>query len=131
MKLTLTYAFLAFIATMTNIGVQELVIVSYSGAFALLLSVVAGTGVGLIVKYALDKRFIFRFQARDKVQDGQTFLLYTLTGMATTMIFLGFEFGFHLVFETKAMRYLGAVIGLGLGYLGKYQLDKRFVFRTT
>jgi putative flippase GtrA len=130
MKLTLTYAFLAFIATMTNIGVQELVIVSYSGAFALLLSVVAGTGVGLIVKYALDKRFIFRFQARDKVQDGQTFLLYTLTGMATTMVFLGFEFGFHLVFETKAMRYLGAVIGLGLGYLGKYQLDKRFVFRT-
>jgi putative flippase GtrA len=130
MKLTLTYAFLAFIATMTNIGVQELVIVSYSGAFALLLSVVAGTGVGLIVKYALDKRFIFRFQARDRVQDGQTFLLYTLTGMATTMVFLGFEFGFHLVFETKAMRYLGAVIGLGLGYLGKYQLDKRFVFRT-
>lgn len=130
MKLTLTYAFLAFIATMTNICVQEIVIVSYSGAFALLLSVVAGTGLGLIVKYVLDKRFIFRFQARDKVQDGQTFLLYTLTGLATTMVFLGFEFGFHLVFETKAMRYLGAVIGLGLGYLGKYQLDKRYVFRT-
>jgi hypothetical protein len=28
------------------------------------------------------------------------------------------------------MRYVGALIGLGLGYWAKYHLDKRFVFRT-
>jgi putative flippase GtrA len=130
MKLTLTYAFLALIATAANICVQELVILSYSGGFALILSVIAGTGVGLLVKYSLDKRYIFCFRARDKVQDGQTFMLYAMTGVATTLIFLGFEFGFHYVFATKAMRYLGAVIGLGIGYMSKYQLDKRYVFRT-
>ena len=28
------------------------------------------------------------------------------------------------------MRYLGGVIGLAIGYLTKYHLDKRYVFRT-
>ncbi len=130
MKLTVTYAFLALIATVANICVQELVIVYYGGAFALLLSVFSGTCVGLVVKYTLDKRYIFGYQARDKKQDGQTFLLYAVTGVATTLVFLGFEFGFHYLFDTKAMRYAGAVIGLAIGYLAKYQLDKRFVFRT-
>jgi hypothetical protein len=27
------------------------------------------------------------------------------------------------------MRYLGGVIGLTIGYLAKYHLDKRFVFK--
>jgi hypothetical protein len=27
------------------------------------------------------------------------------------------------------MRYLGALIGLAIGYWAKYHLDKRFVFR--
>jgi hypothetical protein len=28
------------------------------------------------------------------------------------------------------MRYLGGIIGLAIGYLTKYRLDKRYVFRT-
>jgi putative flippase GtrA len=130
MKLTIIYAILALIATAANIGAQDIVIRSYSGAFAVLISVVVGTGVGLVVKYILDKRYIFRFRARNAVHDGQTFLLYTLMGLATTVIFWGFEFGFHHLFETKEMRYLGGIIGLAIGYLAKYHLDKRFVFRT-
>jgi hypothetical protein len=50
-------------------------------------------------------------------------------GLATTFIFWGFEFGFQHLFETKEMRYLGGIIGLAIGYLTKYQLDKRYVFR--
>ena len=38
--------------------------------------------------------------------------------------------GHHHIFETKEMRYLGGVIGLAIGYLTKYHLDKRYVFRT-
>ncbi|HMU91334.1 MAG TPA: GtrA family protein, partial [Pseudomonadales bacterium] len=33
-------------------------------------------------------------------------------------------------FATKEMRYLGGIIGLAIGYLAKYHLDKRYVFRT-
>lgn len=56
------------------------------------------------------------------------FMLYTVMGVATTALFWGIEYGFHLAFGTDAMRYLGGVIGLTLGYIIKYQLDKRYVF---
>lgn len=129
MRLAATYAALALIATAANIGAQDAVVRVYGGEFDILVSAAVGTGVGLVVKYLLDKRFIFRFRARNAVHDSQTFALYTLTGLATTGIFWGFEFGFHYYFETKEMRYLGGVIGLVIGYWMKYHLDKRFVFR--
>jgi len=128
-KLVINYVILALIATVANIGAQDLVIRAYSGAFDILASVVVGTGVGLVVKYILDKRYIFRFRARSVAHDTQTFALYTVMGLATTVIFWGFEFGFQYIFETKEMRYLGGVIGLAVGYLAKYHLDKRYVFR--
>ncbi|MDD0970030.1 MULTISPECIES: GtrA family protein [Pseudomonas] len=128
MQLVLTYALLAMIATVANIGAQELMIQGYSGKFGVLLSVVVGTGVGLVVKYILDKRYIFRFRARSAVHDTRIFALYSLMGLATTVVFWGFEFGFNHMFETKEMRYMGGVIGLIIGYLVKYQLDKRYVF---
>jgi hypothetical protein len=129
-KLAINYAIFALIATAANISAQDLVIRTYSGAFDILTSVVVGTGVGLVVKYILDKRYIFRFRARSVAHDTQIFALYTIMGLATTVIFWGFEFGFQYIFETKEMRYLGGVIGLAIGYLTKYHLDKRYVFRT-
>ncbi len=128
-RLAFFYAIFALIATAANIGAQDSAIRIYQGSFDILVSIIAGTGVGLVVKYALDKRYIFRFRPRNMVHDGQTFILYTIMGLATTAIFWGFEFGFHKVFETKEMRYLGGVIGLAIGYVAKYHLDKRYVFR--
>jgi putative flippase GtrA len=130
MKLAITYAILALIASAANIVTQDLFIRGYSGVFNVLISVAVGTGVGLVVKYFLDKRYIFRFHARNVMHDGQTFMLYALMGLAMTVIFWGFEFGFHHIFETKGMRYLGGGIGLAIGYLIKYHLDKRYVFLT-
>lgn len=130
MRLAITYAILALIATVANIAAQDLVIRVYDRDYALLLSIAFGTGVGLVVKYLLDKRYIFRFRARDAAHDGRTFLLYTLMGLATTVIFWGFEFAFDALFQSREMRYLGGVIGLAIGYVTKYRLDKRFVFRT-
>ncbi|WP_263147291.1 GtrA family protein [Pseudomonas sp. RIT-PI-AD] len=129
MKLTFIYALLAVVATAANIGAQDLLVRVYDGHYAVALSVAFGTGVGLIVKYVLDKRYIFRFRAKNAVHDGQTFILYALMGLITTVIFWGFEFGFDHLFQTKEMRYVGAVIGLAIGYVAKYALDKRFVFR--
>jgi putative flippase GtrA len=129
-KLAFNYASFALIATAANIGAQELIIRIYAGAFDILVSVVVGTGVGLVVKYLLDKQYIFRFRTRSVAHDTQTFAMYTVMGLLTTVIFWGFEFGFQYIFETKEMRYLGGVVGLAIGYLTKYQLDKRYVFRT-
>jgi putative flippase GtrA len=129
MKLAITYTVFAIIATIANIATQDISIHIYVGAYSLMLSVVAGTAVGLILKYILDKRYIFRFQTRNITHNSKLFVLYTLMGIVTTMIFWFFEFGFNHFFQTKQMRYLGGVIGLAIGYLVKYQLDKRFVFR--
>lgn len=128
-KLAISYGIFALIATAANIGAQDLVVRSYTGAFAKLASVAVGTGVGLFVKYFLDKRYIFNFRARSVAHDSQTFVLYTIMGLATTGVFWGFEFGFDRIFATKEMRYVGGVIGLAIGYVTKYRLDKRYVFR--
>ncbi|MDC1270063.1 GtrA family protein, partial [Amylibacter sp.] len=41
------------------------------------------------------------------------------------------ETAFWLVWQTYAMRELGAVLGLSIGYVVKYNLDRRFVFTDT
>ena len=127
-RIAAIYALLAVIATATNILAQDVSIRLYDGRWGVALSVMVGTAFGLVVKYVLDKRYIFRFQAKSLAHDSRTFALYTAMGLITTVVFWGFEFGFNAVFETREMRYLGGVIGLAIGYLTKYQLDKRYVF---
>lgn len=129
MKFALLYTMLAFIATTSNILTQAVVVEVYSGTSAIQLSVLGGTAVGLIIKYVLDKKYIFRFSANDAIREGLTFLLYVAMGVLTTLVFWGTEFIFHMIFEgNDLMRYLGGGIGLAIGYLAKYHLDKRFVF---
>ena len=72
MKLPLTYALLAMIATGANIGAQDLCIRAYTGPGAIAVSMLVGTGVGLVVKYLLDKRYIFAFRAANVVHEGRT-----------------------------------------------------------
>ena len=36
--------------------------------------------------------------------------------------------GFFMIWESREMLYLGGALGLAIGYVVKYQLDKRFVF---
>lgn len=129
MKLATTYLLLAVIATLLNIAAQDVFSRLYAGPYALVYAVVAGTAVGLISKYILDARYIFRFRAQSLAHGSQAFVLYVGAGVLTTLIFWGFEFGFDRLFQSKEMRYVGAITGLGIGYLCKYQLDKRFAFR--
>ena len=129
MKLALLYGWLAAIAIAINILSQEAVVLLYRGPLAIAVSVLAGTAVGLLAKYLLDKRYIFRYTTRHMGRDAQLFLLYSLMGVATTAIFWSFEFGFQWAFDNRAMRYLGGILGLALGYWVKYHLDRRFVFK--
>ena len=128
MKLAITYIVFAIIATIANIAAQDITVRIYAGVYSIILSVVAGTAAGLVIKYILDKRYIFRFQTQNITHNSKLFVLYTLMGIVTTVIFWFFEFGFNHFFQTKQMRYFGGVIGLAIGYIVKYRLDKRFVF---
>ena len=128
MTLALRYAIFALLATAVNILAQELSLVAYHGRSALLVAVVVGTAAGLLLKYQLDKKYIFQFTPASIGHDTVAFARYTVMGLLTTGIFWGFELFFDWYFETKQMRYAGAVIGLSIGYLLKYNMDKRFVF---
>jgi putative flippase GtrA len=129
MKLALVYLLLAVLATLCNLAAQDLITHLYGGPGDLWLSMAMGTGVGLVVKYLLDKRYIFGFRADNLTHEGHVFFLYTAVGVGTTLLFWCVEFAFDYLFHTRSARYTGAALGLALGYLVKYRLDKRFVFR--
>ena len=129
MRLSLLYVIFSIIAIAINLLVQETVVrLHITNVFQLEISIFTGTLVGLIIKYVLDKRYIFYYHAESQIKDAQAFLLYSIMGIVTTLIFWAVEFAFDTWFATKTMRYVGAIIGLTIGYITKYQLDKRFVF---
>jgi putative flippase GtrA len=129
--LVLRYAGFAVVATMANLGAQRVVLAlgdrTTTGAFV--AAVLAGTAVGLVVKYLLDKRWIFYDATTGAGAQGRQFALYTLMGVVTTAIFWVTETAFWLTWGTDLAREIGAVLGLMVGYVTKYLLDRRYVFR--
>ena len=128
MRIAILYLLFAGMSTLINISTQMLWLEVYKGAYAIESSILVGTLIGLPLRYILEKRYIFTFKSKNINQNAKVFLLYNIMGVFTTIIFWGFEYSFHLIFLTNKMRYLGAAIGLFLGYFIKYQLDKRYVF---
>ena len=130
LRIVVLYALFATIAIAANLSSQLLMTTLYKGPFAIAISIVVGTLVGLPIKYVLDKNFIFAFTANDIRHDGRLFTLYAFMALVTTAIFWATEWLFELVFHTNAMRLVGGAIGLIVGYLIKYRLDKKYVFVT-
>lgn len=129
-NIAIRYTLFALLATLCNLLTQELTVTLLGHARAVLLGVGFGTLVGILVKYSLDQRYIFGVQQASLRRHSQLIGVYSLTAVLTTALFWAFEFGFDALFQNKAGRYLGACIGLGLGYGIKYRLDKHFVFRS-
>lgn len=127
-KLVVFYIAFAVVATLANLASQRLALAAYGGPYGIVLAMAVGTGAGLVTKYLLDKRWIFADRSTGVSAHGRTFGLYTMTGIGTTLIFWGSEGAFWAIYRTETMRELGAVLGLAIGYVIKYQLDKRFVF---
>jgi putative flippase GtrA len=122
------YIIFAVISTFFNLVFQYLSFLIYSDIAVLYFAMLMGTLAGLIVKYVLDKRFIFYHEVKDKKDDAKKFALYSLMGVFTTIIFWGTEIAFDHLSQDPNAKYLGAVIGLSIGYVIKYFLDKKFVF---
>ena len=141
--IALKYGLFAVIATIVNIAAQEFVfrvcgldsivkIIDFvrfvipRDSFIFVGALGFGTLMGLVVKYILDKRYIFYYETSSKSEDVKKFGVYTLMGIVTTVIFWGSETIFHLLWDEK---YLGAITGLMVGYISKYFLDRKFVFK--
>jgi putative flippase GtrA len=128
-QIAAVYTLVSFAAILVNIGTQAFSLLIYSGPYEVELSVLTGTVAGLPVKYVLEKKYVFRFKAKNLGHDARFFIFYSLMGVFTTVIFWGVEFAFHFIFNTDMMRYLGGILGLTVGSYVKYQLDKRYVFK--
>jgi putative flippase GtrA len=128
LALTLRYVAFAIAATAGNLATQRLVMGVADEALAFHLALLAGTLVGLVIKYALDKRWIFADASQGLAAHGRKFSLYTLMGVVTTAVFWGTETLFWFTWHTQTAREVGAILGLSIGYLTKYQLDRRYVF---
>ena len=128
MTTIILYVVFAIIATIVNLFTQEITSNLFHHQYEIIFSMFTGTLAGLIVKYLLDKTFIFKFETKSQQQDVTTFFFYSLMGVVTTLLFWVTEYTFDMWYETKTMRYVGAIIGLSIGYITKYYLDKKFVF---
>ena len=126
--LILRYAAFAVLATIANLATQRFAMQYGETAVHFAGAVGAGTVVGLVIKYALDKRWIFYDVETGVKNHGQKFSLYTAMGVVTTAIFWATETVFWLIWQTDMMRELGAILGLSVGYVVKYNLDRHFVF---
>ncbi|PTQ74359.1 GtrA family protein [Celeribacter persicus] len=128
--LVLRYGLFAAVATLVNLGAQRIAIALWPGPGALLVALVTGTGIGLVVKYLLDKRWIFYDMETGARAHGRKFGLYTAMGLITTAIFWGMEAGAWWIWHSTTAREAGAVLGLAIGYVVKFQLDRRYVFHS-
>ncbi|MCF6339186.1 MAG: GtrA family protein [Sulfurimonas sp.] len=129
--IAIRYTLFAIISTIVNLLFQYLSFLAYGGFLSLYIAMFIGTLAGLILKYILDKKYIFFHTPNSKKDDSKKFVLYSLMGVFTTSIFWGFEIGFDYIFENANAKYFGAVLGLSIGYVIKYFLDKKFVFIDT
>lgn len=131
LSLILRYSAFAIFATLANLATQRLILVTIEGLTGFILALLCGTVVGLVLKYLLDKRWIFFDMASGLATHRRTFTLYAIMGLITTAIFWGTETAFWLAWQSEFMREVGAVLGLTIGYVVKFDLDRRFVFNRT
>ena len=122
------YAVFATTSTLFNLLFQFFSFLVYTGSGSLYVAMFFGTLAGLVAKYILDKKFIFYHTPKDKKDDARKFVLYSLMGVFTTIIFWGTEIVFDTLSQDPNAKYAGAVIGLSIGYIIKYFLDKKYVF---
>ena len=110
---------------MLGIGYLSFLLIDHK--YELYIAMLNGTILGMILKYYLDKNFIF-YYVKKEFNNKNIFLLYIFTSIFTTIIFWAIELWFSYYVNINYSEYIGALVGLTLGYSLKYLLDKQLVF---
>jgi putative flippase GtrA len=126
--MAIKYTVFAAVSILFNLLFQYISFSVYTDVGSFYVAMLFGTLAGLVAKYILDKRFIFYHTPKDMKDDAKKFVLYSLMGVFTTIIFWGTEVAFDMFYQDPNAKYVGAVIGLSIGYITKYFLDDKYVF---
>ena len=86
------YVLLAAAGGASNLASQEATI-RLLPALPLIVSVLVGTGVGFVVKYVIDKRWIFFDEFGEHAAEVRKIFVYGLFSVRTTLLFWGIELG--------------------------------------
>lgn len=123
-RILLYYAF-AFVAIGINVVVQRLFFLGLNHPNAILFAMPIGAGVALLVKYFLDRKYIFEVASSPNQRE---FFRYAISGGLITLIFFVVEYLIWSLYETALARDLGIFVGMMTGYALKYFFDRNFVF---
>jgi putative flippase GtrA len=135
MLTTAKYVVFAIVAGSANVLVQWLTLnwlwprvpAAAPPSVRLLTAMACGTGLSLLIKYGLDRRFIF--SAHQVNSETAAFLTYSANGILTTSFFWAVEIIADSATTNEDVKYFAAAIGLAISYVLKYNLDKKLVFR--
>jgi putative flippase GtrA len=126
--IVIRYVGFAVIAALVNFGFQSVTLALYRGSAALPFSIAAGTLAGLVVKYVLDKVLIFFDKRQSALREIGKLVRYGSTAVVTTLIFWALELTFWQMWHDVTAKYIGAALGLAIGYALKFHMDKHFTF---
>jgi len=126
--IVIRYTLFAVISTIINLFVQSLIFEIFVGKYNIFFAIILGTFAGLITKYMLDKKWVFYYESPSISHNTKKFFLYSLMGVLTTVVFWVTELTFYYLSSEPSAKYIGAIIGLTIGYIIKFYLDKRYVF---
>ena len=121
------YILFAILSTLVNLFSQFLTFAILDYEYETYIAIANGTIAGLLVKYLLDKYYIFNLNVKE-YSSSNTFVPYILTSILTTIIFWFTELWFINYIQIPYTEYIGAIVGLSMGYTLKYFLDRDFVF---
>ena len=121
------YILFAILSTLVNLFSQFLTFAILDYEYEIYIAIANGTIAGLLVKYLLDKYYIFNLNVKE-YSSSNTFVPYVLTSILTTIIFWVTELWFINYIQIPYTEYIGAIVGLSMGYTLKYFLDRDFVF---
>ena len=121
------YILFAILSTLVNLFSQFLTFAILDYEYETYIAIANGTIAGLLVKYLLDKYYIFNLNVKE-YSSSNTFVPYVLTSILTTIIFWITELWFINYIQIPYTEYIGAIVGLSMGYTLKYFLDRDFVF---
>lgn len=127
-ELLILYSVFAIIVTITNLSSQRLVLSFLTGNVGYFAALIAGTFIGVVLGYILDKNWIFKDSVMSSRAMGKQFFWYAMSGVIPTLVFWLIESVFWFIWKTDGMRELGAVLGLAIAYTLKYFILRRYVF---
>lgn len=114
------------IMTFSPIHIENIVdTLSFWSSYAL------GLFVGFVIKYLLDKKYVFNDGYENRKAETKKAGLYAFMSILCTILSVGITGSFKIVVGVQFAKRIGWFLGLLFGYTAKFFLDKKYVFKVS